>query len=130
MESPDQEDHLGPQVCQVMECLESRENRGPRDTQELESRVCQECPGSQELWECRGQKAKLDLKGRSGLWEFQDLKDLQDLMDFPASGNQVDQGYQGNQEQKVREDPKDHQDLPAFRVPKERKASGCLACRV
>lgn len=130
MENLDQEDHLGHQACQVMECLESKENQGPRDTQGLESRVCPECLGSQEPWECQGQKAKLDPKGKSDLWESQGHKDLQDPMDFLASGNRVGQGYQDNQEQKVREGPKDHQDLPAFRVPKERRASGCLACRV
>lgn len=130
MENLDQEDHLDRQVCRVTECLESKENQGPRDIQELESPVCLECLGSQEPWECQGQKAKLDPKGKSGLWVSQGHKDLQDLMDFLASGNRVGQGYQGNQEQKVREGPKDHQDLPAFRVPKERRASGCLACQV
>ena len=113
-----------------MECLGSKESQGPRDIQELESRVCPECLGSQAPWECQGQKAKLDPKAKSDQWESQGHKGLQDLMDFLASGNRVGQGYQGNQEQKVREVPKDHQDLLAFRVPKEKRASGCLACRV
>lgn len=130
MENLDQEDHLGHQVYQVMGCPESKENQGPRDIQELESRVCLGCQGSQEPWECQGQKAKLDPKGKSDLWESQGHRDLQDLMDFLASGNRVGQGYQGNQEQKVREGPKDHQDLRAFRVLKERRASVCLACQV
>lgn len=130
MENLDQEDHLGHQVCQVMGCLESKENQGHRDIQELESRVCLGCLESQEPWECLEQKVKLDPKGKSGQWESQDHKDLQDLMDFQASGNRVGQGYQGNQEQKVKEGLKDHQDLRVFRVPKERRASGCQACQV
>lgn len=58
MENLAQEDHLGHQVCQVMEYLESKENQGRRDIQELESQVCLECLGSQESWECLEQKAK------------------------------------------------------------------------
>lgn len=130
MENLGQEDHLGHPVCQVMECLESKENQDPRDIQELGSRVCLECLGSQEPWACQEQKAKLDPRGKSDLWESQGHKDLQDLMDSLASENRVGRGYQGNQEQKVREGPKDRQDLPDFRVPKERRASGCLVCQV
>lgn len=129
MESLAQEDHLGPPVCQGMGYLESKENQGHRDIQELESQVCLECQGSQEPWECLGQKVKLDLKGKSGLWGSQDPKDLRGLMDFLALGSQVGQGCQDNQEQRVIGDPKDHQDLQAFRVLKERKASGCQVCR-
>ena len=49
MENLDQEDHLGRQVYQVMECLESKENQGPRDIQELESPVCLECRVAQAI---------------------------------------------------------------------------------
>lgn len=125
MENLAQEDHLGPLACQVTGYLGSKENQGHRDIQELESQVCLECLGSQEPWECLGPRAKLDPKGKLGQWGSQDHKDLQGLMDFLALGSQVGQGYQGNQEQRVIEDPKDHQDLQAFRVLKERKASGC-----
>lgn len=124
-----QEDHLGPPVYQVMGYLESKENQGHRDIPELESQVCLECQESQEPWECLGQKGKLDPKGKLGPWGSQDHKDLLGLTDFLALGNQVDQGYQGNQVQKVSEDPKDHQDLQAFRVLKERRASGCQVCQ-
>lgn len=110
--------------------LESKENRGHRDIQELESQACLECQGSQEPWGCPERKAKLDPKGKSGPWGSQDHKDLQGPMDFLALGSQEGQGYQGNQEQRVIEDPKDHQDLQAFRVPKERRASGCQVCQV
>lgn len=129
MESLAQEDHLGPLVYQVRGYLESKENQGHRDIQELESQECLECQESREPWECLGQKVKLDPKGRSGLWGSQDHKDLQGLMDFPALGSQVGQGYQGNQVPKVSEDPKDHQDLQAFRVLKERRALGCQVCQ-
>lgn len=130
MENPAQEDHLGRQVCQVMEYLESKENQDHRGTQELESQVCLECLGSQEPWECLGQKAKSDLKGKLDPWGFQDHKDLQGLMGFLALGSQEGQDCQGNQDQRVIEDPKDHRDLQAFRVLKERRASGCQACQV
>lgn len=123
------EDRLGPLVYQAMGYLESKENPGRRDIPELESQVCLECQESQEPWECLGQKVKLDPKGRSGLWESQDHKDLQDRTDFLALGNQVDQGYQDSQVRRVSEDPKDHQDLQAFRVLKERRASGCQVCQ-
>lgn len=130
MESLAQEDRLGPLVCQVMGYLELKENQGHRDTQELESQVCLECQGSQEPWACLGQKEKLDRKGKSGLWGSQDHKDLQGLMDFLALGSQVGQGYQGNQDQRVIEDPKDYQDLKAFGVLKETRASGCQVRQV
>lgn len=129
MESQAQEDHLGPQVYQVMGYLESKENQGHRAIQELESQVCLECQESQEPWECQGQKVKLDPKGRWGPRGSQDHKDLQGLTDFLALASQVDLGYQGNQVQRVREDSKDHQDLQAFRVLKERRASGCQVCQ-
>lgn len=127
MENLAQEDHLGLLACQVTGYLGSKENQGHRDIQELESQVCLECQGSQEPWECLGPRVKLDPKGKLGQWGSQDHKDLQGLMDFLALGSQVGQGYQGNQEQRVIEDPKDHQDLQAFRVLKERKVSGCQA---
>lgn len=130
MENLAQEDHLDPLVCQVMGYLESKENQGHKAIQELESQVCLECQGSQEPWECLGQKAKLDPKEKLGLWGFQDHKDLQGLMDFLALGSQAGQDYQDSQEQRVIEDPKDHQDLQASRVLKERRASGCQVCRV
>lgn len=129
MESLAQEDRLGPLGYQVMGYLESKENQGHRDTQELENQVCLECQESQEPWECPGQKAKLDPKERSGLWGSQDHKDLQGLTDFLALGSQVGQGYQGHQVQRVSEDPKAHQDLQAFRVQKERRALGCQVCQ-
>lgn len=129
MESLAQEDHLGPLVYQVMGYLESKENQGHRDIQELESQVCLECQESQEPWECLGQKAKLDPKGRLGLWGSQDRKALQGLTDFLVLGSQVGQGYQGNQVPRVSEDLKDHQDLQAFRVLKERRALGCQVCQ-
>lgn len=109
--------------------LESKENQGHRAIPELESQVCLECQESQEPWECLGQKAKLDPKGRSGPWGSQDHKDPQGLTDFLALGNQVGQGYQGNQVQRVSEDPKDQRDLQAFRVLKEKKASECQVCQ-
>lgn len=129
MENLAQEDHLGPPAYQVMGYLESKENQGHRDIQELENQVCLECQESQEPWECLEQKVKLDPKGRSGLWGSQGLKDLQGLMDFLALENQVVQGYQGNQVQRESEDQKDHQDLQAFRVLKGRRATGCQVCQ-
>lgn len=129
MESLAQEDHLGPLAYQVMGYLEPKESQGHRDIQELENQVCPECQESQEPWECLEQKVKLDPKGRSGQWGSQDHKDLQGPMDFLALENQVGQDYQGNQVQRVSEDPKDHQDLQAFRVLKERRASGCQVCQ-
>lgn len=129
MESLAREDHLGPPVYQVMGYLESKENQAHRDIQELESQVCPECQESPEPWECQGQKVKLDPKGRLGPWGSQGHKDLQGLTDFLALGSQADLGYQGHQVQRVREDPKDHQDLQAFRVQKERRASGCQVCQ-
>lgn len=130
MENLAQEVHLAPLVCQVMGYLESKENQGHKAIQELESQACLECLESQEPWECLGQKAKLDPKGKLGLWGFQDHKDLQDLMDFLVLGSQVDQDYQDSQEQRVSEDPKDHQDLQASRDLKERRALGCQVCQV
>lgn len=129
MENLAQEDPLGLPVCQVKEYLESKENQGHRDTQELESQVCQECQGSQEPWECPGQKAKLDPKVKLGPWAFQDHKDLQGLMDFLALGNQVGQGCQGSREQRVIEDPRARQDLQACRALRERRALGCQVCQ-
>lgn len=129
MESLAQEDHPGPPAYQVMGYLESKENQGHRDIQELENQVCLECQESQEPWECPGQKVKLDPKGKSGPWGSRDRKDLQDLMDFLALENQVGQVYQGNQVQRESEDPKDHQDLQASRVLRERRALGCQVCQ-
>lgn len=129
MENLAPEDHRGPPVYQVMGYLGPKENQGHKDIQELESQVCLECQESQEPWECLGQKVKLDPKERLGLWGSQDPKGLQDLMDFLALGSQVGQGYRDNQVQRVSEDPKDYQDLQAFRVLKERRASGCQVCQ-
>lgn len=50
-------------------------------------------------------------------------------MDFLALGSQVGQGCQGNQEQRVTEDPKAHRDLQAFKDLKERRALGCQVCQ-
>ena len=129
MESPAQEDPRGPPAYQVMGYLEPKENQGHRDTQELENQVCLGCQESQEPWECQGQKVTLDPKGRSGLWGSQGRKDLQGLTDFLALENQVGQGYRGSQVQREIEDPKVPRDLQAFRVRKERRASGCQVCQ-
>lgn len=130
MENLAQEGHLDLLVCRVMGFLESKENQGHKAIQELESQVCLECQGSQEPWECLGQKVKLDPKGKLGLWGFQDHKDLRGLTDFLALGSQVDQDYQDSQEQRVIVDPKGHQDLQASKVLKERRALGCQVCQV
>lgn len=129
MESLAQEDHLGPPVYRVRGYLESKENRGRRGIQELESQVCPECQESQEPWECLGPKVRSDPKGRSGPWGSPDHKGLQGLTGFLVSGSQGGQGYQGNQVPKVREDPKGRQAPQAFRVPKGRRASGCRVCQ-
>lgn len=82
--SLDQEGRQGHQDYQVMVCQEPKENQAHKDTQELESRVCQGCQENQGSWGPQGQEGRWGQRGRLGPWGYLDRKDHRGLMGFLA----------------------------------------------